>query len=111
MEKAYKPDYDTIRKQPAGAKINLVVYNNRSENQERFDSLLSPLKKQLYQTALILTKNPHAAEMLLADTCRKAARLYTRCKPNHHFGFWISHILLSNFTRRNYGHKFTCHTR
>jgi DNA-directed RNA polymerase specialized sigma24 family protein len=90
------PDFSTVEVP------GLTLHRENREELDGFETRLAPLKERLYRTAMILTKSPGAAETLLKETCRQARHLYAGSRPKNYFGYWISHILLRNFTRRSF---------
>jgi RNA polymerase sigma-70 factor, ECF subfamily len=78
--------------------VNTTMAETAAEREARFERDVIPFQRQLYPTALRMTRNPSDAEDLVQETMAKAYRAFHQFTPGTNLRAWLHRIMANTGT-------------
>jgi RNA polymerase sigma-70 factor, ECF subfamily len=78
--------------------VNRTMAETAAEREARFERDVIPFQRQLYPTALRMTRNPSDAEDLVQETMAKAYRAFHQFTPGTNLRAWLHRIMANTGT-------------
>jgi RNA polymerase sigma-70 factor, ECF subfamily len=87
--------------------VSVTTVESTAEQEARFERDVIPYMRQLYPTALRITRNPSDAEDLVQETMAKAYRAFHQFTPGTNLRAWLHRIMANtgNSTYRKRQHE------